>query len=70
MPGKEDVIDPAVGIPLAVFSLVDLVVGILCMARIHDTEAEIHRSSHYAEIQHRRKLKELDLELERLERAQ
>jgi hypothetical protein len=56
-------------IPLAVFAMVALIVGISKMAKIRDRELEVHQRLHLEQLEHERKMKELDLELERVKKA-
>jgi len=53
-------------IPLAVFAMVVLIVGITGMAKLHDKEMDVQQSLHAELLEHQRKMKELDQELERL----
>jgi len=52
--------------PLAVFALVVLIVAITAVARIRDKEIEVQQRLYLEEMAHQRKLKELELELERV----
>lgn len=56
--------DTGVMIPLAVFAMVILIVGITVMAKVRDKETEVQQSLHLEEIEHRRKMEELEKELE------
>lgn len=56
-------------IPLAVFAFVVLVVAITQLARLRDKEMEVAQRMRIEEMEHQRKLKELDLELERLKQG-
>jgi hypothetical protein len=53
-------------IPLGVFAIVVLIVAITHVARIRDVEVEVHYALHSKETEHARKMRELDLELERI----
>ncbi|HKS97746.1 MAG TPA: hypothetical protein VJV74_16650 [Terriglobia bacterium] len=53
-------------IPLAVFAMVVLIVGITGMGKLHDKEMEVQQSLHAEQLEHQRKMKELEQELERL----
>jgi Tfp pilus assembly protein PilV len=58
--------DKGLLIPLAVFAMVVLIVGISGMAKLHDKEMEVQQSLHSEQLEHQRKMKELEQELERL----
>ena len=53
-------------IPLGVFAMVVLIVAITKMAKIRDREIEVHQRLHLEQLEHQRKMKELELELERV----
>lgn len=53
-------------IPLAVFAMVILVVGITTMAKLRDKEMEVQQGLHLEELDHRRKMLELENELNRV----
>jgi len=53
-------------VPLAFFALVILIVGITSMTQIRDREMEVHQRLYQEELEHQRKMKELEAELERL----
>ncbi len=53
-------------IPLGVFAIVVLIVAITQVAGIRDVEVEVHHVLHAKELEHQRKMRELDLELERI----
>ena len=52
-------------IPLLLFAAVALILTLLKAARIRDIEEEIRRRLHQEETNHRRKMAELEAELER-----
>ena len=58
--------DAGVFVPLAVFALVVLIVGITSMAKLRDKEVEVHQRLYTEELEHQGKMKELALELERV----
>lgn len=58
--------DTGVMIPLAVFAMVILIVGITVMAKVRDKEMEVQQSLHLEEIEHRRRIEALEKELERV----
>jgi len=59
---------PAI-IPLAVFAMVALIVAITKMAKIRERELEIQQRLHLEQLEHQRKMKELEIELERVKQA-
>jgi hypothetical protein len=56
-------------IPLAVFAMVVLIVAISHTARIRDKELEAHHKLYAVEMEHQRKMKELELELARIKQG-
>ena len=58
--------DAGVFVPLAVFALVVLIVAITSIAKLRDKEMEVHQRLYTQELEHQRKMKELALELERI----
>jgi hypothetical protein len=54
-------------IPLACFAFVVLIVGITQVAKIREIETEVAQRLHMEQMEHERKMRELDLELERLQ---
>lgn len=56
-------------IPLAVFAMVALIVAITKMAKVRDRELEVQQRLHLEQLEHQRKMKELDEELERVKQA-
>jgi hypothetical protein len=56
-------------IPLAVFAMVVLIVAITKMAKIRDREIEVHQRLHLEQLEHQRKMKELELDLERVKQG-
>ena len=53
-------------IPLGIFAMVVLIVAITNLASIRSREIEIHQSLHKLDMEHRRKMQELEMELERI----
>jgi hypothetical protein len=53
-------------IPLLVFALVVLIVAIASVAKIHDQEIQVHWRLHAEELEHQRKMLELEEELQKL----
>ncbi|MGD0693916.1 MAG: hypothetical protein ABSB82_03600 [Terriglobia bacterium] len=53
-------------IPLACFAMVALIVAIVNMVKIRDQEIDVRQRLYQEELEHRRKMSELDLELERI----
>jgi hypothetical protein len=56
-------------IPLAVFAMVVLIVAIVSLARLRETEMEVHQRLYMEEMEHQRKMRELELELERVKQG-
>lgn len=55
-------------IPLGVFVMVALIVAITQVAKIRDLELEVHSRLHLEEMEHQRRIGEMNLELERIRR--
>jgi hypothetical protein len=53
-------------VPLGVFAMVVLIVAITQVAKIRDLELEIHQKLRMEEMEHQRRIRELDMELERI----
>jgi hypothetical protein len=53
-------------IPLSVFAMVVLIVAIVKLAKIRDKEMEVQQRLHLEQLEHQRKMQELQLELERV----
>jgi hypothetical protein len=53
-------------IPLAVFAMVVLIVGIVSLVKLRDKELDVHQRLHEQEMKHAREMQELELELERI----
>ena len=51
-------------VPLAVFAAVALIVAITTMTNIRDKELEVHQRLYMEEMDHRRKMQELENQLE------
>jgi len=56
-------------IPLGVFAMVVVLVAIARTVRVRDKEMEVHQNLHMEELEHVRKMRELDLELERIKQG-
>jgi hypothetical protein len=56
-------------IPLGVFAMVVLIVAITQIVRIRDKEMEVHQKLHLEEMEHQRKMRELELDLERIKQG-
>jgi hypothetical protein len=56
-------------VPLAVFAMVVLIVGIVTFAKLRDKEMQVHATLHREQMEHQRRMKELEAELERLRHA-
>jgi len=55
-------------VPLAFFALVVLIVAITTLTKLHDKEMEVHQNLHLEKMEHNRRMKELEAELERVKR--
>ncbi|MBZ5515109.1 MAG: hypothetical protein LAN62_09775 [Acidobacteriia bacterium] len=53
-------------IPLAIFALVVILVALVKVAKVRDQEMEVQRRLHLEELEHRRKMQALQVELERV----
>lgn len=53
-------------VPLAAFAVAAIIVAITQLAKIRDLEIEVRRKLHFEEMEHQRKMKGLNEELERL----
>lgn len=53
-------------IPLGVFAMVVLICAIHCTTKVRDKELDVHGKLHEEQLEHQRKMKELDIELERV----
>ena len=53
-------------IPLAVFAMVILIVAIVFVAKVRDVEIDVRQKLYVEEMEHQRRMKELDLEIARL----
>ena len=56
-------------IPLGGFAMVVLIVAITQIVKIREKEMEVHQKLHIEEMEHQRRLRELDLELERIKQG-
>lgn len=56
-------------IPLAAFAMVVLIVAIINLMKMRDVETEVSLKLHQEEMDHRRRMQELDLRLEELKRG-
>jgi hypothetical protein len=56
-------------IPLGVFAMVVLIVAIAHVTKIRNLEVEVHQKLHVQEMEHQRKMRELELELERIKQG-
>lgn len=57
-------------IPLAPFAMVVLIVAIVKRAKIRDRELEVQQKLHLEQMEHQRKMQELELELARLRKGE
>jgi len=56
-------------IPLACFAMVALLVAIVNTVKTREHELDVRQRLHEAELEHRRKMSELDLELEKIKQG-
>jgi hypothetical protein len=69
-PGRElDAMDSPLIIPLAVFAMVVLLVAIINVMKIRDIETDVRLRLHQEEMEHRRKMQELDQRLAQLKQG-
>ncbi|MGA2077546.1 MAG: hypothetical protein ABSH52_29000 [Terriglobia bacterium] len=61
--------DSPVIIPLAAFALVVVIVAIVHLMKIRDVEIDCLQRLRIEEMEHQRKMRELDLELERVKQG-
>jgi len=53
-------------IPLGVFVMVALVVAIVNMVKLRDHEMDVRQALHQAELEHRQKMADLEMQLSKL----
>ena len=56
-------------IPIGVFAMVVLIGAITQIVKIREKEMEVHQKLHIEQMEHQRRLRELDLELERIKQG-
>ncbi|MGA3167061.1 MAG: hypothetical protein ABSF14_13200 [Terriglobia bacterium] len=56
-------------VPLGVFAMVVLIVAITHLVKIREKEMEVHQKLHIEEMEHQRRMRELELELERIKQG-
>jgi hypothetical protein len=56
-------------VPLGVFAMVVLIVGITELSKVRNLEIDVHQKLHAQEMEHQRKMRELELELERIKQG-
>jgi len=56
-------------IPLAVFAMVVVIVAIAQFTALREKEMEFHQKLHFEEMEHQRKMRELELTLERMKQG-
>ena len=56
-------------VPLAVFAMVVVIVAITQLAGVRDKELEVHEKLHMDELEHQRKMRELESELQRIKQG-
>jgi hypothetical protein len=62
--------DSPVIIPLAAFAVVVVIVAIVHLMKIRDLEIDTHQRLRIEEMEHQRKMRELDLELQQVKQGQ
>ncbi len=53
-------------VPLSVFAMVVLIVAVAQLAGIRNLEVNVHQQLHLAELEHQQKMRELEMELQRI----
>jgi membrane protein insertase Oxa1/YidC/SpoIIIJ len=53
-------------LPLAAFALVVLIVAVVALVKVRDRKVEIHRNLYLAQMEHQRRMQELEAELQKL----
>jgi hypothetical protein len=53
-------------VPLSLFAMVVLIVAIAELATIRNLEVDVHQKLHLAELEHQQKMRELEMELQRI----
>jgi hypothetical protein len=56
-------------VPLGIFAMVVLIVAIVAVSKIRDIEVDVHQKLHAKEMEHQQKMRELELELQRIEQG-
>jgi len=56
-------------VPLAVFAMVVLIVAIAEVTKVRNRELDVHQKLHALEMEHQRKMRELELALERIKQG-
>jgi hypothetical protein len=56
-------------IPLGVFAMVVLIVAIAEVTKVRNLEIEVHQKLHVQEMEHQLKMRELELQLERIKQG-
>ena len=64
--GETEAMIPGAMIPLAAFVMVVLIVAIVQMAKLRDKEVEVQQRLHMEELDHRRKMQELEMKAQSL----
>ncbi len=55
--------------PLGVFAMIVLIVATAEVAKIRNREVEVHQKLHGQEMEHQRRMRELELQLERIKQG-
>jgi hypothetical protein len=61
--------DSPVIIPLAAFAVVVVIVAIVHLMKVRDLEIDTHQRLRIEEMEHQRKMRELDLELQQVKQG-
>ena len=56
-------------IPLSVFVMVVLIVAITRLDKVRSLEVDVHQKLHVQGVEHQRKMRELDLKLQRIKQG-
>jgi hypothetical protein len=56
-------------IPLGVFAMVILIVAITHLVKLREKEMDVQQKLHLDEMEHQRRMRELDLEMERIKQG-
>lgn len=57
-------------IPLAAFAMAIVIVALVVLAKLHEIETQVAQQLHVEELEHRRKMQDLNQELDRARQGQ